>query len=130
MSMRSAAIGAFLVALMLGLGPANAEHQLPTLGGGGGGETSDRCAPGSYLIGVRIKSGGWVDQISLICAEIIQNDRNYRNVTTHDDRRFGGNGGGDFKERKCEAGERVESFRPSHRYARQICAPDGSRVGG
>jgi CubicO group peptidase (beta-lactamase class C family) len=122
--MRSAAsVAALFVALMLG--PANAEHSFPTLGGGGGSETSDRCAPGSYLIGVRVKSGNWVDQISLICAEIIGNDRSYRNVTTHDNRRFGGNGGGGFQDRKCEAGEHIESLgvvaTDTHsKYVRQI----------
>jgi Cysteine-rich secretory protein family len=117
--MRSfASIVAVLLLVMLGLGaaPANAEQVFPTLGGTGGGEAFDRCNPGMYLIGVRMKSGGWVDQISLICAEIHENANlgvttaSYANVTVRP-QHFGGNGGGAPVDKECSVpGERIGSL--------------------
>jgi hypothetical protein len=118
-SMRSfASIVAMLLLVMSGLGsaPANAEQVFPTLGGTGGGEAFDRCTPGTYLIGVRMKSGGWVDQISLICAEIHEDvnlgvtTASYANVTVRP-QHFGGNGGGAPSDRECTVpGERIGSL--------------------
>jgi hypothetical protein len=77
MSMQSlfASVAAVLLLMVLGLEtiPANAQQVFPPMGGPGGGDASDHCDPGTYLIGVHIKSGGWVDNISLICAEIHEN---------------------------------------------------------
>jgi hypothetical protein len=116
-SMRSLATMVAVLLVMFGLGaaPANAEQVLPTMGGPGGGETNDRCNAGTYLIGVQIKSGDWVDQISLICAEIHENYNNgtttasYANVIVRS-QHFGGTGGGAPVARQCAAGEHLQSL--------------------
>lgn len=58
---------ALVIWITLSCGPAQATD-LPIQGGPGGGEFRDDCGAGRYLVGVSIRSGGWVDAIFPLCA--------------------------------------------------------------
>jgi hypothetical protein len=57
-----------LSALMMPWPRQSGATDTDTLGGTGGVQFRDVCAPGSYLIGVAGRTGQWVDQIRPICA--------------------------------------------------------------
>ena len=92
-------------------GPANADTELPTIGGTGGGEARSRC-PGNlgerFLIGVQAKTGSAVDQINIICAQVVDNGT-HRNEASSP-RNYGGEGGGKPEDKKCGPGLRIESL--------------------
>ena len=121
MLMRKACSIAVLIAATLGLaiGTAYAFKEFPTIGGNGGGEDRERCEQGKYLMGVKIRSGSWVDRITIICAEIVD-DRTHRNET-FGKKNFGGNGGGE-KDLRCKPGERINFIGvvPTDRGARLV----------
>lgn len=49
--------------------PASAaDYRTPAVGGDGGAPFTMRCAQGDYLVGVRVRSGDWVDAIAPLCA--------------------------------------------------------------
>src|SRR5882724_8150719 len=42
----------------------------PPVGGSGNDSKRDKCKPGEYLVGVKVKSGAWVDQMYIICSTV------------------------------------------------------------
>jgi hypothetical protein len=47
---------------------SGATHMLPAHGGIGGAVAEDRCAAGSVLVGLRVRSGSKVDAVGAVCA--------------------------------------------------------------
>jgi len=48
---------------------------LPLDGGPGGAPFRDACAPGQFLVGVSVRSGGWLIAIAPLCATFRVNER-------------------------------------------------------
>lgn len=62
-------IAAAALAIFGQLPPAHADdYQTRSLGGPGGAPFTMRCAQGDYLVGLRARSGDWVDAIAPFCA--------------------------------------------------------------
>ncbi len=85
--------GIFLLALfsMVPLAAAVAAKEFSPVGGSGDAAAPDRCPPGQYLVGLRVRSGLWVDQMSITCARV--NSDGSIGAKFHGPVR-GGNGGG------------------------------------
>ncbi|MCX5521109.1 CAP family protein [Kaistia defluvii] len=68
------AIAALCLIAVLGLlapvETANALTTIPPFGGVGDHDDTDMCPNGSYLIGAKIRSGAWLDQMALTCAPV------------------------------------------------------------
>ena len=65
---------------------------LPAIDGGSGDASfEDRCPPGKYLVGLKIRSGAWIDQLTTVCAFVEANG--YLSAAIDGPAR-GGNGGG------------------------------------
>lgn len=60
---------ATLLASWLIAAPASATIR-PTVGGGGDAESSTKCDPGSYVVGLRGNTGSWVDSLAVVCAPL------------------------------------------------------------
>jgi hypothetical protein len=53
--------------------PASARTFRDPYGGRGDASASDECGPGKYFVGVVGRTGAWVDQIAVLCAELQPN---------------------------------------------------------
>jgi hypothetical protein len=100
--MKKAAIIGFLLCA-LGAIDGVAAKEFPPFGDRGDAQATDHCKPGTFLIGLKVRSGDWVDQIEMICAPLdnygsTAGPRNQGPVR-------GGNGGGNPIETTCGPGE-------------------------
>jgi hypothetical protein len=73
--------------------------EFPPFGDRGDAQAADHCKPGTFLVGLRVRSGDWIDQIQMICAPLDNHgstagERNQGPVR-------GGNGGGAPVETTC-----------------------------
>ncbi len=59
-----------IVGILAQTGLAYAITMFPPHGGVGDADVTDKCPGGQYLIGLRIRSGSWVDQMALTCAPV------------------------------------------------------------
>jgi hypothetical protein len=64
------AIAAVIMSLLTSLIAIDgaAAKEFPPFGDRGDAQATDRCKPGTFLIGLKVRSGDWVDQIEMICA--------------------------------------------------------------
>ena len=92
--------GIFLILFLLVLAatPVAAKEFAP-VGGGGDSSFRDLCPAGQYLVGLRVRSGLWVDQMSIACAPVKPDGS--IGARSHGPAR-GGNGGGP-SEKTCGA---------------------------
>jgi hypothetical protein len=67
-----------------------AATEFPAFGGTGDASFRDMCPPGEYLVGLRARSGSWVDQMSITCA-VLKSDGTTGALSNGPTR--GGNGG-------------------------------------
>ena len=58
---------AFAVCTLSGLAAAE-DYETLSVGGGGGAPFRMRCGQGDYLVGLRARSGDWVDAVAPLCA--------------------------------------------------------------
>lgn len=75
----------------------------PPFGAGGDAAFSDVCPGGQYMIGVRVRSGLWLDQMAIICAVPSGVGPHYVGPAR------GGNGGGPG-ERTCPPGQLINNM--------------------
>lgn len=112
-------------------GPA-AATDLPQYGARGDRSFREVCAPGTYLVGLQVRSGLWIDQVAIKCARVAPNGTT-SGVTVS--AAHGGDGGGPFRgQDQCAQGSIINglnfSFTPNDRQVRQfwmVCRP---AVGG
>ena len=80
-----------------------AAKDFPPFGGRGDIQSKEYCKTGTFLIGLKVRSGLWVDQIQMICAPLDSNG------STSGERYLGpvrgGEGGGGPVETTCGPGE-------------------------
>jgi len=105
-----------------------AATDLSKIGASGDGSYREVCAPGSYLVGLQVRSGLWIDQVAIKCARVAPNGSTggVTISTAH-----GGDGGGLFSGKdSCDRGSIVIgldfSFTPNNRQVRQFrmtCRP-------
>jgi hypothetical protein len=89
------------LALVAGLGPARAAATtFPPYGARGDASFSDTCPAGEYLVGLRGRSGAWIDQIQISCRSLTGN---LGGAPYYGPAR-GGNGGGPSEEH-CPGGQ-------------------------
>lgn len=69
----------------------------PPHGGRGDAAFEDRCPHGRYIVGLRVRSGAWMDQLTVICSAVSSEGRTSGNQYL---RPRGGLGGGQ-SERNC-----------------------------
>jgi len=65
----------FAISLLV-LSPFSPAHALTTFqphGGQGSADDTDKCPTGTFLVGLSVRSGAVVDQMSLVCASIDPN---------------------------------------------------------
>jgi hypothetical protein len=75
-----------------GLAPdAEAAKEFAPIGGRGDAGFRDMCPAGQYLVGLRVRSGSWIDQMSITCAPVKSDGST---GSTHQGPARGGNGGG------------------------------------
>jgi hypothetical protein len=101
--------GIFLLLTLFFLAPleaALAAKAFPPVGMHGDGSFRDRCPAGQYLVGLRVRSGGWVDQMSITCAPV--NPDGSIGQQFHGPAR-GGDGGGP-SEKTCAAGHIIHGM--------------------
>ena len=84
--------------------PAHAQakgKEFPPVGAGGDGPFTARCSSG-FLIGLKVRSGAWIDQLTIICADVSPDGSlgPQRMGQPH-----GGGGGGDNPPKTCRSGE-------------------------
>lgn len=84
---------------------ASATH-VPAQGARGDASFDDRCPPGQYLVGLKIRSGLWIDQLSISCAKFTV--AGIPGGLYHGPNR-GGNGGGPG-EGHCRAGYAIDKL--------------------
>ncbi len=70
MTMRSllAATALAIVGLTVGVAPASAKSFANMAGGVGDATAPEECEAGKYLVGVKLRSGAWWDQLTIACA--------------------------------------------------------------
>ncbi|MBX3431292.1 MAG: hypothetical protein KF779_17025 [Hyphomonadaceae bacterium] len=103
------ALGAALSAFS---GQASAQdYQSPTIGGPGGEPFTMRCAQGDFLVGLRARSGDWVDAIAPLCAR--WDERRQRFLAPGIGPVRGGNGGG-LVEIRCNEISALKSLVVEH----------------
>jgi hypothetical protein len=62
------------LALVAGVGPTLASAKsFPPYGARGDASFSDTCPAGEYLVGLRARSGAWIDQIQISCRSLTGN---------------------------------------------------------
>jgi hypothetical protein len=73
-----------------------AAHAAEFAAEGAVGDRADRdvCGPGEYLVGVRFRAGGWIDQVRILCARLERSNGTLGQPRSGGEPR-GGNGGGD-----------------------------------
>jgi hypothetical protein len=81
-----------------------AAKEFAPIGGGGDFSFRDLCPAGQYLVGLRVRSGLWVDQMSITCAPV--KSEGSTGAQYHGPAR-GGNGGGP-SEKDCGANAIVD----------------------
>lgn len=62
-----------VLGLTVGGGPASAKSYANVAGGVGDASAPEECGAGQYLVGVRIRSGAWWDQVTIACAAPLAN---------------------------------------------------------
>jgi hypothetical protein len=109
-----------------------AAKEFPPFGDRGDAQATDHCKPGTFLIGLKVRSGDWVDQIEMICAPLDNHGstagpRNEGPVR-------GGNGGGNPVETTCGPGEIIMGvgllMTPRNRQVRMFRFNCASMAGG
>lgn len=100
------AVGTLAMVYGLRSVPAHAQargKEFAPVGAKGDGPYTARCRSG-YLIGLKVRSGAWIDQLTIICAEVSANGSlgPQRMGEPH-----GGGGGGDNPPKTCRPGEIV-----------------------
>lgn len=86
--------------------PALAAKEYAPVGGGGDSSARDVCPAGQFLIGMRVRSGAWMDQMSITCGAI--NPDGSIGTQSNGPTR-GGNGGGP-SQGTCGAGKIVSGL--------------------
>ena len=63
---------ALVAAVMLALAVTTPSHASETQAFGSNGDApyNDACESGRYMTGVRFRSGGWMDQITVVCSRL------------------------------------------------------------
>jgi len=88
---RQVVAAAFSIAACLAAHDAEAAKDFAPIGGSGDASFRDVCPMGQYLVGLRVRSGSWVDQMSITCAPV-KTDGSTPDEIHHGPAR-GGNGG-------------------------------------
>ncbi|MEQ1929870.1 MAG: hypothetical protein ABL957_04955 [Parvularculaceae bacterium] len=96
---------ATLIASWLIAAPALATIR-PTVGGAGGAESSTKCVPGMYVVGLRGNTGSWVDSLAVMCAPL----RSDNTLGSPVPAALVGGGGGAPAETMCGANEVVSEI--------------------
>jgi len=101
-------VGAALLAVLAGVVVIDgaAAKDWPPVGGSGNDSKRDKCKPGQYLVGVKVKSGAWVDQMYIICSTVRDHATFGRDYGTP----RGGTGGGPPVETYCAADEIIRGM--------------------
>jgi hypothetical protein len=102
------------IPIFVGMGlatlPVSARTTPPIYGGSGGGHTMEECSPGHYMVGVRVRTGSWMDQLAVGCARLLPN----QTFAPPDYLPARGGGGGSARVAyTCNADEVVTSILPS-----------------
>src|SRR5882672_1271222 len=65
-------IAAAIFSLLAGPLASNsvAAKDFPAVGGGGDASFRDPCPANQFLVGLTVKSGAWVDRMSIVCAPV------------------------------------------------------------
>ena len=65
-------IAAAIFSLLAGPLASNsvAAKDFPAVGGGGDASFRDPCPANQFLVGLTVKSGAWVDRMSIVCASV------------------------------------------------------------
>jgi hypothetical protein len=99
-------LSALLLALVAGLCPTPPSAKtFPPYGASGDASFSDTCPAGEYLVGLRVRSGAWLDQMAISCRSLTGDlGGPYYGPAR------GGNGGGP-SEGHCKGGSVIQSMR-------------------
>jgi len=100
----AAALLAVLAGLVMIEGVAAKDY--PPVGASGNDSKRDKCKPGQYLVGVKVKSGAWVDQMYIICSTV----RDGATFGTDYGTPRGGTGGGPPIETYCAPDEIIRGM--------------------
>lgn len=88
--------------LLFGVCGVASATDLEVRGGYGGANFRSVCAPGSYLAGMQVRLGDWIDQIRPVCAEVDSNFYRKPGVPSAD--LIGGSGGNRYDDARCKEG--------------------------
>jgi hypothetical protein len=96
----SVAVLAATLAMACELQPAQAAGKIfDAVGGPGDKAFTTKCKAGSYLIGLKGRSGAWMDQLTIVCAHV--NADGSLGAPEEGLHAHGGNGGAEFPEKTC-----------------------------
>lgn len=106
---RRVASAVFSIAACLAAPEAEAAKDFAPIGANGDAGFHDICPMGQYLVGLRVRSGSWVDQMSITCAPVMTNGSTAEAKSFYHGPARGGNGGSP-SEKGCAADHIVDGI--------------------
>lgn len=101
-----AGLAAIAIAIVVLIGEPASATEFQAFGSRGDAKYHDVCKAGSYLVGLRVRSGSWMDQLAIICRPF-KSDGSFGGPEYGDPR--GGPGGGPG-ERTCPQGRVIKTM--------------------
>ena len=103
-------VSTVLVAWSVFLPSAAIARDLPLMGGPGGRPSVLRCSGGEHLVGLKVHSGLWIDNIQIQCSKLARSGSAMNHVRLTLGGSAGGPGGADRPAKICSQGRAIGSL--------------------